>query len=156
MLYARIARSMFYALQAHAADARARGTADAWRTFIGSEAVDWLLEKEYVATRDEGVQLGKMLVGDGLIIHIGEIRGFEDDRIPYILLAQTPSDIVDRIGLLHSRVRPSQYQPPVPTMDASEIQPADVVQRVNSAESVLAISEYVVCNPLPPEPLLMS
>lgn len=156
MVYADIARAIFMALQAKAADPRYKETGDAWRIFVGSEAVDWMLNKGFVVDRADAVSLGKRLVSDGLIVHVGDMRDFEDDRLPYILLAQTPSEVFDRIGLLRSRARESQYIPLVHSEDTSEIQPVDAVQRSNSANSVLAISEYVDCSALRREALLMS
>lgn len=104
--YARVARALFTALRARAPRARARGMPDAWRTFLGSDAVTWLVNAGHVRARGEAVALGRVLVRDGLVSHVGDRRGFEDDRYSvYLFHMDSPDDVAYRIGVLHAPVR---------------------------------------------------
>ncbi|MGJ3250496.1 MAG: mechanosensitive ion channel domain-containing protein [Elainellaceae cyanobacterium] len=50
--------------------------------FVGSEAVDWLMN-EQKATRDEAIRIGKILVERGIIHHVTDEHTFEDQYLFY-------------------------------------------------------------------------
>jgi small-conductance mechanosensitive channel len=52
------------------------------RAFVGSEAVDWLVEREGF-TRAEAIELGRRLVADGIVHHVLDEHGFRDGHFFY-------------------------------------------------------------------------
>ncbi|NES80056.1 MAG: mechanosensitive ion channel [Moorea sp. SIO2B7] len=57
--------------------------------FIGSEAVDWLVQK-HNCMRSEAVKLGQRLVDRGIIHHVTDEHPFEDDYLFYRFYADEP------------------------------------------------------------------
>lgn len=52
-------------------------------TFLGSELVDWLLQVGLVHDRGEGQLYGSQLVQGGVLLHINQEYGFQDDSLYY-------------------------------------------------------------------------
>ncbi len=50
--------------------------------FIGSEAVDWLMQKQS-CTREEAIQLGQLLIEQGIIHHVCDEHPFRDGYVFY-------------------------------------------------------------------------
>jgi hypothetical protein len=50
--------------------------------FIGSEAVDWLMQKQS-CTREEAIQLGQLLIERGIIHHVYDEHPFRDGYVFY-------------------------------------------------------------------------
>jgi hypothetical protein len=46
--------------------------------FIGSEAVDWLVQRQN-CTREEAIALGQLLIERGIIHHVSDEHPFQDD-----------------------------------------------------------------------------
>ena len=51
--------------------------------FVGSEAVDFLVDNGYVASRFEAVELGEKMRAAGLFSHVVDDHGFKDDKLFY-------------------------------------------------------------------------
>jgi len=52
------------------------------KCFVGSEAVDWLMEHEK-ATREEAILIGELMVSERLIHHVLDEQGFKDGPLFY-------------------------------------------------------------------------
>jgi hypothetical protein len=50
--------------------------------FVGSEAVQWLMQQQ-LASREEAIKLGKVLVERGIIHHVTDEHNFKDDYLFY-------------------------------------------------------------------------
>ncbi|GBG25134.1 Dihydrolipoyl dehydrogenase, mitochondrial [Hondaea fermentalgiana] len=51
--------------------------------FIGSEAVDFMVNSKVVGTREEAVELGQQMLEQGLFQHVTQDRDFEDNKLFY-------------------------------------------------------------------------
>ena len=52
------------------------------RCFVGSEAVEWLMQTQN-CTREDAIQLGQLLVDRGIIHHVSDEQPFRDGYIFY-------------------------------------------------------------------------
>ena len=48
--------------------------------FVGSDAVDWLIEKLKIITREEGVAIAESLMHRGFIFHVLKCEPFQDNK----------------------------------------------------------------------------
>lgn len=57
------------------------------RCFVGSQAVEWLMQKQN-CTREDAIQLGQLLVDRGIIHHVSDEQPFRDSYIFYRFYAE--------------------------------------------------------------------
>ncbi len=60
------------------------------KCFVGSEAVDWLIQTQK-ATREEAMRIGQMLVELGMIHHVTDEHPFEDEHLYYRFYVDEPN-----------------------------------------------------------------
>ncbi len=99
------------------------------RCFIGKEAVDVLVAAEIAADREDAVQLGKLLLNEGVFHHVLKEHGFEDDHLFYRFKVDEdhgevatnfdgePVSWADFLGELHRGEETPSLQPGVPERD---------------------------------------
>jgi potassium-dependent mechanosensitive channel len=61
------------------------------KCFLGSEAVEWLIQREE-ATRQEAIAIGEMMVEMGIIHHVLDEHGFKDEPLFYRFWADEEGD----------------------------------------------------------------
>jgi len=80
------------------------------KCFVGSEAVDWLMEYEK-ATREEAILMGKLMVSERLIHHVLDEHGFKDGPLFYRFYADEDTT---------SKPDQSNFQPTATVPEKSE------------------------------------
>jgi Domain found in Dishevelled, Egl-10, and Pleckstrin (DEP)/Phosphatidylinositol 3- and 4-kinase len=55
-----------------------------YNCFVGTEAVDWLVENKFAVDRHDAVRIGRALIKKGFIAHVTSTHGFRDKRYFYV------------------------------------------------------------------------
>ncbi|MDB9517944.1 mechanosensitive ion channel [Roseofilum reptotaenium CS-1145] len=92
--------------------------------FVGSEAVDWLMEHEQ-STRPEAIMMGEMMVNLGIIHHVLDEHGFEDSLLFYRFYADENLEHED------------QYLTPPPTEGGDRIDERGIEKNTDSDTAMI-------------------
>lgn len=53
------------------------------KCFVGSAAVDWMVEKGHAASREDAVSVGNQMIESDIIHHVSDEKSFQDDNVWY-------------------------------------------------------------------------
>ena len=110
------------------------------QVFVGSDAVDYLIQSGSAASRQDAVELGKALQEMGIFEHVLRDHGFEDEYLFYRILGENErgayaidektgqkikwSNFIGGIGVSDDNHSP--WQPNFPRTDFASLNPKDV------------------------------
>lgn len=129
------------------------------KTFVGSEAVQWLVTSGIADNRTDAVGLGQLLLDSGYIEHCLREHDFKDDTLYYRFIADTDRGAVAKSGdrkvswadfLAPTKGTKESMQPKLPTPDFESVP----TNAVHIASSVWPLDEYNIAlldNVHPPE-----